>query len=150
MRWTTLTMMMLAGCGDISRVGRAPEFSPMQASYEHDSMYSTLPRTTEDDGGPTDQSSLWTSQRSSLLGDQIDIVFTDTPGQPVRGTVSRFLSDQQEGFGPEVEDYAFCWVEIRSQDQDDLPQTHAIELRADRKYFMDGREVEIRKYSPSS
>jgi len=68
MRWTTVSMMLLAGCGDLSRVGRAPEFSPMQTSYEHDAMYSTLPRTA-DDRGPTDHSSLWTSQRSSLLGD---------------------------------------------------------------------------------
>jgi flagellar L-ring protein precursor FlgH len=40
----------------------------MQASYEHDAMYSTLPQTVED-SGPTDDSSLWTSQRTSLLGD---------------------------------------------------------------------------------
>ena len=66
--WTTVFLMLLAGCGDLNRVGRAPEFSPMQTSLEHDSMYSTLPPTA-DDSGPTDHSSLWTSQRSSLLGD---------------------------------------------------------------------------------
>ena len=60
--------VVLAGCGDLNRVGRAPEFSPMQASYEHSAMYSTLPVST-DERGPTDHSSLWTSQRSSLLGD---------------------------------------------------------------------------------
>lgn len=68
MRKKILAMLVLAGCGDLSRVGRAPEFSPMQASYEHDAMYSTLPQTVED-SGPTDDSSLWTSQRTSLLGD---------------------------------------------------------------------------------
>jgi flagellar L-ring protein precursor FlgH len=68
MRKTILAMLVLAGCGDLNRVGRAPEFSPMQASYEHDAVYSTLPRTVEDTG-PTDDSSLWTSQRTSLLGD---------------------------------------------------------------------------------
>ena len=40
----------------------------MQNSYEHSAMYSDLPVSTEE-SGPTDQSSLWTSQRSSLLGD---------------------------------------------------------------------------------
>jgi flagellar L-ring protein precursor FlgH len=68
MRWTIPAMVLLAGCGDLNRVGRAPEFSPMRSSYEHDAMYSSLP-VTSDDRGPTDHSSLWTSQRSSLLGD---------------------------------------------------------------------------------
>lgn len=60
--------LVLSGCGDLNRVGRAPEFSPMQNSYEHSAMYSNLPVAAEDQG-PTDDSSLWTSQRSSLLGD---------------------------------------------------------------------------------
>lgn len=60
--------LLPAACGDLNRVGRAPEFSPMQNSYEHSAMYSDLPVSTEE-SGPTDQSSLWTSQRSSLLGD---------------------------------------------------------------------------------
>ena len=63
-----MVFLLLAGCGDLNRVGRAPEFSPLQGNYEHSAMYSTLPETT-DNGGPTEQSSLWTSQRSSLLGD---------------------------------------------------------------------------------
>lgn len=66
--WTAGILALLAACGDINRVGRAPEFSPMQASYEHDAMYSSQPPTS-DERGPTDHSSLWTSQRTSLLGD---------------------------------------------------------------------------------
>jgi flagellar L-ring protein FlgH len=69
MRRILALCVLLVGCGDLNRVGRAPEFSPMQNSYEHDSMYSTLPTSTEETAGPTDGSSLWTSQRSSLLGD---------------------------------------------------------------------------------
>ena len=68
MRWTISALIMLAGCGDLNRVGRAPEFSPMRSSYEHDAIYSTLPLTS-DDRGQTDHSSLWTAQRTSLLGD---------------------------------------------------------------------------------
>lgn len=68
MRLMICAFVLLAACGDLNRVGRAPEFSPMQDSYEHSAMYSTLPVTTAETG-PTDQSSLWTSQRFSLLGD---------------------------------------------------------------------------------
>ena len=78
-------------------------------------------------------------------GDQIDIVFADAPGQSARATVSRCLSDQQEGLSPEAEDYIFCWLEISSEHQGTLAKTQTIALRADWKYYMDGREVEIRK-----
>ena len=60
--------LLLVACGDLNRVGRAPEFTPMENSYEHSAMYSNLP-VSSDDRAPTDHSSLWTSQRSSLLGD---------------------------------------------------------------------------------
>jgi flagellar L-ring protein precursor FlgH len=63
-----ISCVFLAGCGDLSHVGRAPEFSPLEANNEHNAMYSALPQTV-DDRGPTEQSSLWTSQRNSLLGD---------------------------------------------------------------------------------
>ena len=68
MRLMIISCLFLVACGDLNRVGRAPEFTPMQNSYEHSAMYSNLP-ISADDSGPTDQSSLWTSQRSSLLGD---------------------------------------------------------------------------------
>jgi len=80
-------------------------------------------------------------------GDQIDIVFADAPGPPARATISRFLSDQQEGLSPESEDYICCWLEISLEHQGSLGQTQTIALRTDRKYYMDGREVEIRKCS---
>ena len=80
-------------------------------------------------------------------GDQIDIVFADAPSQSVRATVTRFLSDQQEGLSPEAEDYVFCWLEICPEDQGTLSQTQTITFGADWKYYMDGREVEIRKCS---
>ncbi len=60
--------LALTACGDLNRVGRAPEFSPMQNSYAHSAMYSNLPVDVAE-GGPGDSSSLWTAQRSSLLGD---------------------------------------------------------------------------------
>lgn len=81
------------------------------------------------------------------LGDQIEIVFADAPGQSARATITRFLSDQQEGFSPEAQDYIFLWLEIGPEHQGTLPETRTIALRADWKYYMDGREVEIRKCS---
>jgi hypothetical protein len=79
-------------------------------------------------------------------GDQIDIVFADAPGQPARATVSGFSSDQQEGLSPEAEDYVACWLEI-CVEQDTLVQTQMIAFGTDWKYYIDGREVEIRKCS---
>lgn len=69
MRLLLLALLLpLAACGDLNRVGRAPDFSTTRNSYEHSAMYSTLPVEAEK-GLPADPSSLWTAQRSSLLGD---------------------------------------------------------------------------------
>ena len=80
-------------------------------------------------------------------GDQIEIVFADASGHSARATVIRFLSDRQEGLSPETEDYIYCWMEISPEHQGTLTQTQTIALGADWKYYMDGREVEIRKCS---
>ena len=81
------------------------------------------------------------------LGDQIEIVFADAPKQSARATVSRFLSDQQEGLSPETENYIACWIEISPERQGTLGQTPTIALGTDWKYYIDGREVKIHKYS---
>lgn len=70
MRAVLFVVLMLAACGRLDEVGRAPEFSPLEGSYQHHAMYSTslpedvVPQT------PTDASSLWTAGRSSLFGDR--------------------------------------------------------------------------------
>lgn len=70
MRAFIIAFLSLAACGRLDQVGRAPEFSPLEGSYQHHAMYSTplpediLPQT------PTDASSLWTAGRSSLFGDR--------------------------------------------------------------------------------
>jgi len=79
-------------------------------------------------------------------GDQIDIVFADTPGHSARATITRFLSDQEQGLSSEANDYIFGWVEVSLDHQGTLARTQTITLGADWKYYMDGREVEIRKY----
>jgi len=81
------------------------------------------------------------------LGDQIEFVFADAPEQSARATVSRFLSDQQEGLSPEAENYIACWLEVSPEHQGTLAQTRTIALGTDWKYYVDGRQVEIRKCS---
>jgi hypothetical protein len=78
-------------------------------------------------------------------GDRIDIDFVNALGESVTATVSRILSDQQEGLSPEAEDYILCWMEISVDDQDISGWPRTIAFRADWKYFLDGREVNIRK-----
>ena len=46
------------------------------------------------------------------LGDQIEIVFADTPGHSARGTVTRFFVGSAGGLELGSEDYIFCWLEI--------------------------------------
>lgn len=80
-------------------------------------------------------------------GDRIDIVFVDTLKQPARATVSRFLSDQQEGLSPEAQNYVSCWMEITIDQQENGAHTQTIAFCTDWKCYLDGREVKIRKCS---
>jgi flagellar L-ring protein precursor FlgH len=68
MRKPLIAFLILSACGNLSKVGHSPEFSAMPNSPAQNGVYSTLPAVA-DDRGPTEQSSLWTAQRSSLLGD---------------------------------------------------------------------------------
>ncbi|PTE16636.1 flagellar basal body L-ring protein FlgH [Pseudogemmobacter blasticus] len=65
-----LLALLPAACGDLSQVGRAPDFSPLEGSYQHHAMYSTPMPEMADPSGPTDASSLWTGGTASLLGDR--------------------------------------------------------------------------------
>jgi flagellar L-ring protein FlgH len=61
---------LLAGCGRLDEVGRAPEFNPLEGSYQHTAMYSLplpedLPPQTA-----TGASSLWEAGQDSLFNDR--------------------------------------------------------------------------------
>jgi len=63
-------LVLLAACGKLSQVGKAPAFSPAEAGNEYYAMSAgALP-----DGamarGPSSEASLWSGARASLLGDQ--------------------------------------------------------------------------------
>lgn len=66
----TVSALVVSSCGNLAQVGKAPDFSALEGSYQHHAMYSApFPESTELDG-PSDESSLWTSGRASLLGDR--------------------------------------------------------------------------------
>lgn len=67
---TTLMIASLAGCSKLSQVGKAPEFSEVVGSSEHHAMTSAgLPEVIETPYR-TRESSLWSRDRTSLLGDR--------------------------------------------------------------------------------
>lgn len=70
MRVALCFLLCLAGCTSLDEVGRAPDFSPLEGSYQHHAMYSNALPQSADPTGPTEASSLWTAGRSSLLGDR--------------------------------------------------------------------------------
>ena len=61
---------IVAACGDLSQVGKAPDFSPLEGSYQHHAIYSTPMPRTADPSGPAYDSSLWNASSESLLGDR--------------------------------------------------------------------------------
>ena len=64
------SIVALTACGRLDQVGKAPDFSPLEGSYQHHAMYSTpLPEDVAV-ATPADASSLWTAGRSSLFGDR--------------------------------------------------------------------------------
>ena len=70
MRLVILAPVVLAACSTAGAVGRAPEFSPLEGSYQHHAMYSNPLPQNADPGAPSDEASLWTSGRSSLFDDR--------------------------------------------------------------------------------
>lgn len=63
-------LLCLSACTSLAQVGKAPDFSPLEGSYQHHAMYSNALPLSADPDAPTDASSLWTAGRASLLGDR--------------------------------------------------------------------------------
>lgn len=62
--------LLLAGCGRLAEVGRAPAFDPLQGSNEHHAIYSTALPEVQDKMRPADDASLWSTAEGSLLGNR--------------------------------------------------------------------------------
>jgi flagellar L-ring protein precursor FlgH len=68
--FVVLPMLCLAGCQPLGEVGRAPVFSPPEATTEHAALYRMpLPERTEVLRS-ADHASLWSAGQRSLLGDR--------------------------------------------------------------------------------
>ncbi len=65
-----LVLPLVAACGRLADVGRAPAFSDLEGTYQHHAMYSSPLPVDADPDGPSDAASLWTASRASLLGDR--------------------------------------------------------------------------------
>lgn len=63
-------VLLFSACGRMEEVGKAPNFTPLEGSFQHHAMYSSPMPDVADPSGPTDASSLWTSSRSSLFGER--------------------------------------------------------------------------------
>ena len=70
MRLLLLSLTLLTACTRLDQVGRAPDFSPLEGSYQHHAMYSNPMPEDVVPASPGDASSLWTAGRSSLFGDR--------------------------------------------------------------------------------
>ena len=90
-----------------------------------------------------------------VVGDHIELLYADSPRTVMHATVSRILTDQDEGMGPEVEDYVACWfeIDITGFEGEDVTQislradawASAMTLGTDFKYSLNGRHVTLRK-----
>lgn len=70
MRTLRVAILLLAGCGKLEQVGRAPEFSGLEGTDQHYAMYSApLPEDVAA-GTASDGSSLWAAGTDSLFGDR--------------------------------------------------------------------------------
>ena len=63
-------LTVTAGCAQLSSVGRAPEFNPLEGGFEHAAIYSLPLPERSVAARPTDQASLWSAGQSSLLNDR--------------------------------------------------------------------------------
>ncbi|WP_045387715.1 flagellar basal body L-ring protein FlgH [Falsirhodobacter sp. alg1] len=70
MRAMILCLIALSACGRMSQVGKAPDFSPLQDSYQYNALYSTPLPDSAAQNTPAVTSSLWTGGRTALLSDR--------------------------------------------------------------------------------
>ena len=79
-----------------------------------------------------------------FVGDRISLTFDDIPRDQITASISRKLSDREEGLGPEIEDYIAYWLEI-SREGDTRGAIENVLLLTTGRYWLDGRFVTIRK-----
>jgi flagellar L-ring protein precursor FlgH len=65
-----LVLILASGCARLDEVGRAPDFTPERQGSEYNAMMTQPFPVSLTPEGPTDNASLWSGSRGSLLGDR--------------------------------------------------------------------------------
>lgn len=69
-RTAFLALLSLTACGSVDHLGRPPSFTEIEDTTQALALYSNPMPLVADSTEPSDAASLWTSSRSSLLGDR--------------------------------------------------------------------------------
>ena len=70
-------------------------------------------------------------------------LLSDEPSQERQAVVTRVLSNNEEGLGPEVDFYLAYWVEAYELPRTDAPATLVFERGIDGNVYLEGRRVTI-------
>ena len=70
-------------------------------------------------------------------------ILSDNPSQERLAVVTRVLSNNEEGLGPEVEFYFAYWVEAHELPETGVPTTLVFERGTDGNVYLDGCQVSI-------
>lgn len=79
-----------------------------------------------------------------FAGDRISLIFDDQPGGEIVATITRKLSDWEEGLSSEAEDYVSYWLELTCDGATDGSICNVL-LLSTGQYWTDGRFVTLRK-----
>jgi hypothetical protein len=70
-------------------------------------------------------------------------ISSDNPSPERQAVVTRVLSNQEEGLGPEVDFYLAYWVEACELAETEVPTTLVFERGVDGNVYLDGRQVTL-------
>jgi hypothetical protein len=79
------------------------------------------------------------------IGDEIEIVNANAVEDVRRATVTRFMSDEEQGMSPEIEEYIARWIEVTLDGITGDAGKQMVMFGTDSQYWMNGRHVLLRK-----
>jgi hypothetical protein len=79
------------------------------------------------------------------IGDEIEIADADAEGNVRRAKVTRFLTDEQLGMSPEIEEYVGQWIVVTLDGLTGNAAKQVLMFGTDSDYWMNGRQVLLRK-----
>jgi hypothetical protein len=74
---------------------------------------------------------------------KFNVLSDNNPSQERLAVVTRVLSNNEEGLGPEVEFYFSYWVEAHELPETEAPTTLVFERGIDGNVYFDGRVVSV-------